>query len=125
MAMTVILKPLNAMLADPTGPDYARAHAAVIQATSCQEAVTQLGVLNGQSPEVVQEADAVFAAMPAQVDQAILDKLRTGFDRQARMALHWEEDTSEQAPTVAHRFVEEEGGWLHVHLSAPDGQKFT
>lgn len=125
MAMAVILKPLNAMLADPTGPDYAHAHAVVTQAASCQEAVNQLGVLNGQSPKVVQEADAVFAAMPAQVDQAILDKLRTGFGRQARMALHWEEDASEGVPTVAHRFVEEEGGWLHVHVSAPNGQKFT
>jgi hypothetical protein len=125
MAMAVIIKPLNDMLADPAGPDYARAHAVVTQATSCQEAVNQLGVLNGQSPKVVHEAAAVFGAMPAQVDQAILDKLRSGFGRQAPMALHWEEDTGEGEPTVAHRFVEEEGGWLHVHVSAPNGQKFT
>jgi hypothetical protein len=124
--MAVILHPMNAMLADPAGPDYARAAAVVAGATSCRDAVDQLRVLEGQSPQVVREADAVFAAMPAGVDQAILDALRAGFGHRSPMSLHWDRDVSEGEPTVGHRFDEpdEQDDWVHIHVIAPDGQRF-
>ncbi len=95
----------------------------VAEATSCREAVEQLGVLNAFPPDVAREADAVFAAMPTQVDRGILDALRAGFGRQSPMALHWERDTSEGEPTIAHR-VDDQGDWIHVFVTAPDGRQF-
>ena len=87
---------------------------------------TSSRLLEGQSPEVVREADAVFAAMPAEVDQAILGALRTGFGHRSPMSLHWDRDVSEGEPTVAHRFDEphEQNDWVHIHVIAPDGQRF-
>jgi hypothetical protein len=124
MPMAVILHPLNAMLADPASPAYETAAAAVARATSCEGAVRQLGVLDDQSPEVVREADAVFAAMPADVDEAILGALRDGFGRGSPMELRWQEDTSAGEPGVAHR-IEDQGDRLHIHLIAPHGDRFV
>jgi hypothetical protein len=124
MAMYVILHPLNELLADPASEEYAAAAAAVADATTCREAVDRLGVLQNQSARVIQEADAVFDAMPPEVDQGILGALRTGFDRRWSMALHWERpDPDEGEPTVAHR-VEEQGDRLDIYVIAPDGQRF-
>ncbi len=123
MAMAVILHPLNVILADPTTPAYAAAGAVVTNARSSRAAVDQLGVLRNQPANVVREADAVFAAIPPGVDQAILDVLRDGFARQLRMSLHWVEDTSGGEPTVT-RSVVEADGWLHIHLRAPNGREF-
>ena len=39
------------------------------------------------------------------------------------MELHWDRDTSEGEPTVAHR-VDEQAGWLHIYVIAPNGQRF-
>jgi hypothetical protein len=123
MAMAVMLKPLNAILADPATPDYANVAAVVAGATSCRDAVDQLGVLEGLPPEVMPEVDAVFAAMSAEVDHGILGALRAGFARRSSMALLWDEETSEGQPTVAHR-VDEQGDRLYVHVIAPNGQQF-
>lgn len=123
MPMYVILRPLNTMLADPTTPAYANAAAVAAEATSCRGAVEQLGVLNGQPPDIVREANAVFAAMPDEVDQGILAALRNGFGRRAPMELHWQEDTSPGEPAVAHR-VDDQGDWIHVHVIAPSGDRF-
>jgi len=123
MPMAIMLKPLNAMLADPAAPAYARAAEAVDRATSCRGAVDHLGVLNDQPREIVREADAVFAAMPAEVDQGILAALRDGFRRRSSMELHWQEDVSPGEPMVAHR-VEDQGDRLHVHVIAPSGDRF-
>ena len=65
----------------------------------------------------------VFAAMPAEVDQAILGALRDGFGRRSSMELHWLEDTSPGEPSVAHR-VEDEGDRLHIYVIAPYGDRF-
>jgi hypothetical protein len=124
MAMAIILHPLNVILADPTTPAYAAAGAVVADAASSRAAVDQLGVLRDQPAKVVREADAVFAALPAEVDQGILEVLRAGFARRSPMELHWDEDTSGGEPTVAHRVVEEDG-WLHIRLLAPNGQQFV
>ena len=121
--MAVIIEPLNAMLADPAAPAYATAAAVAAEATSCRNAVDRLGVLEGLDPDVVREAAAVFAAMPAEVDQGILGALRAGFARGSSMELHWEADTSTGEPTVAHR-VDEQSDRLHVYVIAPNGQRF-
>jgi hypothetical protein len=118
-----MLPAANAILADPTGPDYANAATVVTQATSCQDAVDRLGLLEGQSPQAVREAEAVFAAMPTAVDQGILHALRVGFGSKSPMKLHWVEDKSGGKPTVAHR-VDQQDDWVHVHVTAPDGQQF-
>jgi hypothetical protein len=123
MAMAVILEPLNVTLAHPDRQEYVDAEAVVAEATSCREAVEQLGVLTAFPPDVAREADAVFAAMPPQVDRGILDALRAGFGRQSPMALHWDRDTSEGEPTIAHR-VDDQGDWIHVFVTAPDGRQF-
>jgi hypothetical protein len=123
MAMTVMFPAVNNMLADPTSPDYARAAAAVAQATSCRAAFEQLDLLAGQPPEVVREAAAVFAAMPTEVDQGILSALRAGFGRRSPMKLHWDEHKTEGDPTVAHR-VDEQDGSVQVHIIAPKGDRF-
>jgi hypothetical protein len=122
--MAVIIRPINGILADPTTPTYANAATVVAGAATCQAAVDQLGLLDGEDASVVLEANAVFAAMPAIVNQGILDALRSGFHRRARMKLHWVEDTSKRKPAIAHHVVEEEG-WLHIHVSAPNGREFT
>jgi hypothetical protein len=126
MAMSVMLPPINAMLADPTKPDYARARAVVDEVTSCRDAVGRLGQLEGLSPAEVREAEAVFAAMPADVDQGILDALRAGFGQGSPMSLHWDRDMSEGDPTIAHRVdaPDEQDDWVHIHVVAPDGQRF-
>jgi hypothetical protein len=118
-----MLPAANAILADPTKPDYANAATVVAQATSCQDAVNRLRLLEGQSPQAVREADAVFAAMPTAVDQGILHALRAGFGRKSPMKLHWDEDTSGGKPAVAHS-VHEQDDWVHIHVIAPDGQRF-
>ena len=71
----------------------------------------------------MREADAVFAAMPAEVDRAILGALRDGFRRRSSMELHWQEDSSPGEPVVAHR-VEDRGDRLHIHVIAPYGDRF-
>ena len=123
MAMAPVLSPLNAMLADPAAPAYDNAAAAVAGATSCRGALDQLGVLNDQPARVRREADAVFAAMPMEVDQGILAALRDGFARRSPMELHWQEDASPGEPVVAHR-VEDQGDRLHIHVIAPHGDRF-
>ena len=121
--MAVMLEPLNAMLVDPASGDYATAAAVAAEATSCRNAVDQLGVLGGLDPHVVREANAVFAAIPPEVDQGILGVLRAGFSSGSSMELHWEMDTSTGEPTVAHR-AEEQGGRLHIYVIAPHGRRF-
>ena len=75
-------------------------------------------MLTALSPDVVREADAVFAAMPDEVDQGILAALRDGFGRRASMRLHWQDRQEPGEPAVAHR-VDEQGDWIHVHVIAP------
>jgi hypothetical protein len=126
MAMAVMLPPMNAMLADPASTKYADAAAVVARATSCRDAVDQLGLLEGLAPEVVREAEAVFAALPTGVDQGILGALRAGFDQRSPMSLHWDRDVSEGEPTIAHRVDEQDelDNWVHIHVVAPDGTRF-
>jgi hypothetical protein len=121
--MAVMLEPLNAILADPETPDYTLAATVVAEATSCRDAVDQLGVLEGLPPDVMPEVEAVFAAMSAEVDQGILGALRAGFARRLSMALRWDEEMSNGEPTVAHR-VDEQGDRLYIHVIAPNGQQF-
>ncbi len=83
----------------------------------------RLRLLEGLPPEAAREAKAVFAAMPAEVDQGILGALRTGFGRKSPMKLHWDEDTSGRKPAVAHS-VNEQDDWVHVHVVAPNGDQF-
>lgn len=124
--MAVMIPPMNAILADPASTQYADAATVVARATSCRDAVGQLGLLQGLSPEVVREAEAVFAAVPTEVDQGILDALRAGFGQRSPMSLHWDRDVSEGEPTIAHRVDEqdEQDDWVHIHVVAPDGQRF-
>ncbi len=126
MAMSVMLPPMNAMLADPASTKYADAATVVAQANSCRDAVGQLGLLEGLSPEVLREAEAVLAALPTEVDQGILVALRAGFRQRSPMSLHWDRDESKGAPTIAHRVDEqdEQDNWVHIHVVAPDGERF-
>jgi hypothetical protein len=124
MPMAVILEPLNSMLADPGTTAYTTAAAVAAQATSCRGAVEQLGLLNGLSPKVLREANAVFAAMPDEVDQGILAALRNGFGRQSSMKLYWQEDKTPGDPAVAHR-VDDQDDWIHVYVIAHSGERFV
>ena len=121
--MAAMLEPLNSMLVDPTSGEYTTAAAAAVEATSCRNAVERLGLLAVLDPDDVSEADAVFAAMPAEVDQGILGALRAGFGRGSSIELHWEIDRSEGEPTVAVR-IDKHGDRLHVHVIAPHGRRF-
>ncbi len=122
--MAVVIHPLNQMLAEPASTAYAAARRAVTEAGSCEQAVELLGVLHAQGAEVRQEASAVFAAMPADIDSGILGALRDGFAHELAMELKWEEDTSGADPTIGYG-VSEVGGRHRITFFAPNGARFV
>jgi hypothetical protein len=126
VAMAVILGPVNGMLADASSPDYATVQAAVAAAENVTGAVEALGVLDAQSDEVLLEARAVFQALPAAVDEAIMAALENAFARGLPVVLAWVQDDS---ATIAVRVSEEpdaDNGVVRVRLDflAPPGDAF-
>jgi hypothetical protein len=126
MAMAVILRPVNGMLADPSGSDYANVQAAVGAADRVTGAVEALGILDAHSDEIVVEARAVLAALPAAVDEAVMAALANAFERALPVVLAWVQNDS---ATIAVRVSEEladDSGALRVRLDflAPSGENF-
>jgi hypothetical protein len=118
-----VLPQINVMLADPSSSAYEEARRAVEQATTCEQALDRLRVLENQSADVVAESRAVLAALPTEVDSVILGVLRDGFAGQKPMKLLWQEDTSGAAPAITHGVTEIDGR-LEIEFFAPDGARF-
>jgi len=119
-----LFRPCNDMLADPSSDAYKEARRAVTEAGSCLQAVELLRVLDNESNEVRQEADAVFGALPADVDAGVLDALRNGFDRKIPMELWWE-DTRDPSDLTITFSVADAGGRLRISFWAPNGRHFV
>lgn len=119
MPAIVVLEPLNQLLADPAGPGYQTAAAAVGLAGSVREALERVDVLGGFTPEIQAEARAVLDALPEAVHDALLAALRSGLRRQLPIRLRWAESD------VASVRVTEVGNRVRIKIKTPDGREFV
>jgi hypothetical protein len=119
-----LFRPCNEIHADPFSDAYEEARRAVTEATSCLQAVELLRVLEHESNEVRQEADAVFDALPPDVNEGVLAALRNGFDRKIPMELWWE-DTRDPSDLTITYSVADAGVRLRISFWAPNGRHFV
>ena len=127
MAMAVILGPLNDMLADAASPQYVDAQSALEAADTVRDAVEALGLLDALSDDDVTEAEAVFDAFPAAVDEAIIAALENAFERAAPVVVEWLRDDD---ATIAVRVSEDadplgRGPRVRLDVVSPHGQMFV
>jgi hypothetical protein len=121
-AIEVIPK-ANEALGSPEAGNYEAARAAVDGASTVGEAVENGNLLSGFPEDIQREARAVLDALPADVNQGVLDALRGAFDSGAAVEVAWEQVELEDG--ISHRIEPGDGGTVRITLVTPHGRHFS
>jgi hypothetical protein len=116
---------LNAMLSPSNQEAYDKAAEIVGRVTSVADAIEESEVYRGAggsrqpSAAQVDEARAVFSALPESVDQTILAALRNAFSRRVAIKVSWVETLG---PIEAHVQESANRDLVLIHLACPSGE---
>jgi hypothetical protein len=122
-AAIVVIPRANGALGAPEGGTYQAAQDAVTGANSLREAVENGNLLDGLDEDIQREALAVLDALPAEVNQGVLDALRRAFASGSAVEVAWEEVEPEAG--ISHRVEPGDGGTVRITLITPHGRHYS
>jgi hypothetical protein len=112
----------NQALGSTEAGNYQAAQAAVAGAATVREAVENGNLLDSFPDDIQREARAVLDALPADVNQGVLDALRGAFDSGSAVEVAWEQVEVEDG--ISHRVESGDGGTVRITLITPHGSNF-
>jgi hypothetical protein len=111
----------NEALGSPGSGTYRAAASALEGAGTVREVVENGGLLDGLDEDIAREARAVLDSLPDEVNQGVLEALRSAFESGSVVEVLWEENTADAG--ISHR-VGTETDRVTITLVTPHGRNF-
>jgi hypothetical protein len=119
MPAAAVMQPVNDGLATPGSEAYQALAAAAQEASSCLQAVNALNLAEGMVE--IGDVQRELAALPAEVDQQILQSIRDATAGGSRVIMSWAPASAGSALSV---HTSQSNNVVHIVVVSPDGRTF-